>query len=361
MKHYGKLTAAATAGFMALNVLNIAPVFAEENTTVINPDADGNYPITKTLTLADGDNIKPANGIEFGFSLSVPSTGYTEYDSAKTDGYGPETEFYGLKDNDGVKGISVTAAVANDETTKKEYKTKLVVTPTEFEHPGIYVYELTENAVPTDDQKYEGITDDNPNEKYIIKVTIGYAADGTTKKVLSVVAAKDGTTKLGNIAFDAKYDPSTLTVTKVTSGNQDVAGTEFTFTLKVEGQEGETYTWTTYNANKAQQETGDLTSNTNTTKEGIKLQNGWYIEVKGLSNNDKYTLTETNAKGYTPDEINGVAQTFGTTDQKKDIQFKNKKDGTVPTGILMSAAPFAGLIGLGGVFAGLFFRRKRED
>uniref|UniRef100_UPI001F583852 QVPTGV class sortase B protein-sorting domain-containing protein n=1 Tax=Faecalibaculum rodentium TaxID=1702221 RepID=UPI001F583852 len=39
----------------------------------------------------------------------------------------------------------------------------------------------------------------------------------------------------------------------------------------------------------------------------------------------------------------------------------SNKNGDIPTGILMSVAPYAGLVGLGGIFAGLFFRRKRED
>jgi len=47
--------------------------------------------------------------------------------------------------------------------------------------------------------------------------------------------------------------------------------------------------------------------------------------------------------------------------KNKTVTVTNDKTGTIPTGILMSAAPYVGLVGLGGIFAGLFFRRKRED
>lgn len=48
-------------------------------------------------------------------------------------------------------------------------------------------------------------------------------------------------------------------------------------------------------------------------------------------------------------------------DRKIKSNFTNTKDGNVPTGILMTAAPYVAVVGLGGVFAGMFFRRKRED
>lgn len=47
--------------------------------------------------------------------------------------------------------------------------------------------------------------------------------------------------------------------------------------------------------------------------------------------------------------------------QDETVAFTNTKDGTVPTGILMTAAPYVAVVGLGSAFAGMFFRRKRED
>ena len=68
-------------------------------------------------------------------------------------------------------------------------------------------------------------------------------------------------------------------------------------------------------------------------------------------------MTKTEANGTTTATIASAAM----GNDNKTVTVTNDKTGEIPTGILMTAAPYAGLVALGGIFAGLFFRHKRED
>ena len=219
MKHYGKLTAAAAAGFMALSAMGVAPVFAEEP-VVVTPGNDGNYTITKTLTLTDG--VKPADAVTFTYSLT--GNGAT-YDPSAA----PDTKFEGP-----TGGLTVGNATANEGKTA--YTSTLTANASAFPGPGIFTYTLAENAVDTTKAYNEGLTD--TVETYTVNVSV-ILVDGV-KTIQGISATKTGeSVKATELSFAATYDPSALTVIKATSGNQDVAGTDFTFKLNIAGQKGE--------------------------------------------------------------------------------------------------------------------------
>ena len=44
-----------------------------------------------------------------------------------------------------------------------------------------------------------------------------------------------------------------------------------------------------------------------------------------------------------------------------ELTITNHKDAVTPTGIVMTFAPYVALIGLAGVFAATFLRKRRED
>ena len=79
-----------------------------------------------------------------------------------------------------------------------------------------------------------------------------------------------------------------------------------------------------------------------------------------------YTVTEetlTN-EGYTTyiDEIKSTTNVAtGTIEADTTVAYRNDKVVTTPTGIVMTFGPYVLLIALAGVFATLFFRRKREE
>lgn len=355
MKHYGKLTAAAAAGFMALSAMGVVPVFAVENTTVVTP-TDGTYTITKNLTLTD--SLKPADDVTFTYAFSNGTGTAGAYVATKE----PSAEFNGVN-ADRVFTLNNTSANAEKDT----YTTTFTINPTNLPGAGIFVYELTEKE-SAKTGAYEGFTDEV--ETYTIKVGVVLDKDGN-KVVNSVVAVKNGT-KVNNLSFAATYDPSDLTVTKVVSGNQAVVGTEFPFKVVIKGQKGEEYKL--YNNNEEVtgatiSEDGTYTwTNVQVTSVAQSDNPTAQLTIKGLTASDTYTITETNSKGYTASNtVNTGEYADGKTTSTKelgdttDVTFTNTKNGTIPTGILMTAAPYAGLVGLGGIFAGLFFRRKRED
>lgn len=89
------------------------------------------------------------------------------------------------------------------------------------------------------------------------------------------------------------------------------------------------------------------------------------ITIYGLTESDKYTVTETDANkdGYTTTidgETTATGTKTGTT--KEDgtvVQYVNEKDAAVVTGVAKKYTPYVLLVGAAGAFGSVFFRRKR--
>ncbi len=349
MKYYGKLSAAAAAGLMALGTLGASPVFADGETTPPPTVNNGQtVPFTKTVTAVDG--IKPSTDETFEFTIAPGEV-------AENQAAGPGEEFAGITD-----GMNTTITATTEDGEK--FTGNIDFSGVKFSHPGIYVYTLTETS-----KKGNGFTDPNETEQYIVKVTVVNGETDGTYQVLHATANKDGSAKVEAIAFDAQYDPGMLTITKKIDGNQAYAGDgpfQFELRVAVGDKDGD--------IQLSETKTGEIVKSkdeeNNSYVYTFWLEADEKLEVKGLDSDNTYTLTETNAKGYdnTKNGTEGVvegrlsptADNSGAIDNAT-ITYTNKKEGVVPTGIIMTAAPYAGLVGLGGLFAGLFFRRKRED
>lgn len=345
MKKMKSLAALAAAGIVGISAFAATPVFAEAS-----PVEGNEVAVTKTLTLTDG--VKPADGLSFDFTVAN-GAGVTP--SASAD---PDTIFAGV-----TGGLTATAATQTaGDTSKTSYTGGLTANAAVFKYPGIYRYTVTEAPVSAD-KAYEGITiTDNPT--YTVDVYVVYDANNTLTVNYMEIHKDDSTTKTNEIAFGNTYDPAALTITKQITGNQSVASDEFGVTVTINGAAGEEYEVAT---------SDNQPSQTLTAKDGgvatteLTVTNGTTITIKGLSTTDTYQITETALKGYTP-SINGAqandgqfaAEAMGSLTDK-NVTLVNTKEGTVPTGIIMSAAPYAAMIGLGGVFAGFFFRKKKED
>ncbi len=216
---------------------------------------------------------------------------------------------------------------------------------------------------------YKGITDEAESKTVKVYVT---TTDGSNPIVQAITVGNTDNgnseeAKLASQVFTASYTTKTLTLTKKVAGNQADVNDSFPFDLTLGGAAGEEYNWKVMNGTtKVESGKGS--------KIGIQLKDGWTVTVEGLSDTDTYKIKETNNGGYDSTnykvndgqatngkEVSGTLNYGAAAADSEDVVFTNTKNGTIPTGILMSAAPYVGLVGLGGIFAGLFFRRKRED
>ena len=183
------------------------------------------------------------------------------------------------------------------------------------------------------------------------------------------------------------YATQDLTFGKEVTGNQGSKDKYFEFTFKLANAEktatyiadisaAETASGTTeatIPANRSKSNpTQFITDATGTATVKYYLCDGQYVTVKGLPEDSSYVLTE-NKEDYV--SANGIAASIARggeahTDAQSgtiasaDIKtgFTNTRNGIVPTGILLAAAPAAGTVALG--IAGLAVivaGRKRRD
>lgn len=347
MKHYGKLTAAAAAGFMALSAMGVN-VFAAETdqtatvTVTVSKAANVHNPVGTPTFSVEGANVTemtPSNNAQAIYSGTVVPNGLTVTAAAF----------------DHTGGLDSTTATATGTIT---------INTTAFQNanPGQYVYTVSVADIKT--TKEGAITTDG--------VTVGDASftvnvykDNDGELLMTVVKnGSEGAAKNTGLVFaDNNYTTHSVTITKLITGNQSVSTDKFPFTVEITpSDEGETKHKAVTTGENLVESDNEVTAN---------LSNGQTITIYGLSAKDMAAISESleGTTGYTAtykvddatNATSGTSTSVTTGEQDHTVTFTNTKNGTVPTGILMTAAPYAGLIGLGGIFAGLFFRRKRED
>lgn len=355
-----KLLAAAAAGVMTLNTMGLA-VFANEGD---NTDWDVN--INKTVE-KDPNTVLPNENFEFEVSLPTNLEGTLNSENIPL--------FNGMAIDDITVTDPTTPNKLNAENIsgqKIPYTGGKIQVKTErfINKPvGIYRYIISEK-----DGSYEDLTYSTVSyyvDVYVTNQSSGTGTNPTAAAGLKVTKA-DGTGdfKVSGMDFLNDYTKSTnpnihnLLVTKIISGNQADMGAEFEFEVTINSsQSGEQYYWSTTG--------GDTGTATAGNKFNVNLSHNETLTVFGLSSTDTYEVNEVGAGNENEYGINGykttvvdsgfTATTDNTPSENAKVEVTNTRDGSVPTGIIMSAAPFAGMIGLGGIFAGLFFRKKRED
>lgn len=351
MKHYGKLTAAAAAGFMALSAMGVAPVFAAETSAEI--------PVNKTAT-KDNSALLP----------DVNST--VEIKNGPVGTIGTQTVKNGVTAAPGLLSFKENDSTLEINNDKNGYVSTALVVNDENVAPGIYSF-IVGDTTNHGTGALEGMT--GTKTSYVVLVHV--YGDNTPNTVYayegSALPTDVNVGKVESLDFAAALQTSTLTLTKNVTGNQSTTNDVFKFAVDVTANattDGLTYstdggtTWA-----PLKNEDGSFAI----TKDDMK--HGSTIMIGGLTTSDDITITETltGLDGYSLDSINapetwtnkntttGVASGDAAATGNIDVTYVNKKEGAVPTGILMTAAPYAALVGLGGIFAGFFFRRKRED
>ena len=262
----------------------------------------------------------------------------------------------------------------SNPTTGKKYVQKSVsiaLPTTSFTKPGVYRYKITEKT----DNPLPGVTYDPDSIRYLDVFVVADESD--VLHVQNYVFRKAAT----NIGLDGKYvsNPdekssgyiNTLTqydfdFSKTISGNQGDKNKRFNFILNITGANPGVYPV----------ETNDVTGNptsitvgTNGTATGeYLLTNGSTVKVTGLNEGAVCTVTE-DEDDYTPtysldggNAVSGNSRAVTLADSDHSVAFTNTRNGIIPTGIIMTIAPFAiGICVFGAVFIFIIVRRKRRS
>lgn len=234
-----------------------------------------------------------------------------------------------------------------------------------FEKPGVYHYLVTETQ-----GTYDGITYDViPRHLYVfvVNATNGYKVEAI-KVVKDGATAKEDDLKIVNSYGDGTSDDAIhdFIIKKTVTGNQGDKNKEFSFTVTIDGDDADKPEAGAekYMAVKTSKTGGEETIHiTDGVAQVFTLMDSETLHIYGLSEKDKYTVTETDysADGYTTtvkeDNAEGTLTADGIT-----VEFINDKQVGPATGVAMTFAPYVLLVAAaGGLGAVVLGKKKRED
>ena len=369
-------------------------------TTAITASAETTYTVNGTSTqfqkylVVDEDTNIPA--ISFNFNVA-PGTAVaaTATTPAILAGVGTPT----------IETVSFTDGQATSKTAPSDLnlasgKKFAVQTATvdfsgvTFTEPGVYRYVITEQetagakAVTYDTQAT------TPGSK--VRYLDVYVADVNNALTVRSYVMHETATVVANNDDDGKADDKSssyvneistkdLEFGKEVTGNQGSKDKYFKFQLAISNaQANTTYSidLTSAEASPTKTDATTYSSMTNPTSFTTNdtgdatitfyLKDGQYIKIPGLPDGYGYTLTET-AEDYASSATisatngkGGVAYSDGVTgtNVSDDIKtgFTNDRTGIIPTGVIMTIAPFAiGICVFGAIIIFIICRRKRRN
>ena len=302
----------------------------------------------------------------------------------------------------------VNALVKNYETLSEKYAKKtatLDFSACRFTEPGIYRYIVTEsgtNQAVTNDADATRVVDvyvnDDSNEATNVEVDssrygyklkiVGYVLHSNADDAPDVSLGENNGSTGSYVAtksqgFTNNYDTSDILIAKHVSGNQASRDKYFEFTVKitdavpgtvydVDLSDADATTKTnaaTITANEGKTNPATLTvGKDGTVTQKFYLAHNQSIVIQGVAKDSKYKVTE-NAEDYksTPaDAIDNTERrgdaTSGTV-ASEDIGtgYLNTRDGVIPTGVIMTVAPFAAVTLLGGAGAVTMVMKKKKS
>lgn len=326
---------------------------------------------------------------------------------------------------DGVGGTTESPALANTivfrqgdgsdthDATKDAYVKDLVagkkyamqtatldLSNVKFTEPGVYRYIITEsgtNQAITNDADLTRVLDvyvDDASTETEKKLTIaGYVLHSNTDDAPDVAAGESFGSTGAYVAtksqgFTNSYDTSDLTLRKQVKGNQASRDKYFEFTLNIASAQPNTKydvvidgadatsgtNAATISANAGQPNVTSITTdNTGKATQKFYLQHGQQVTVQGIAKDTTYAVTE-NTEDYksTANTVAApVVEIKADTDSaevngkiaSKDLTtgYLNTREGTIPTGVIMTVAPFAAVTLLGAAGMVTIKMRKKED
>jgi len=343
---------------------------------VLRMPADATVPnVTFTFTITPGSPMEAGDGT---LEVKAGPTGATIGDAVITAGQNTTTD----------------AAVVGSGTltgTQKAAVTDVTVdlSNVTFNEPGVYRYVITENSTPA----IPGVSYDHNSTKYLDvyvedqngELEIG----GYVLRDTAAAPGVDEETITKPIGFINDYSSVSLTLSKTVTGNQGSKDKYFKFTVALTSLgNGTTVTvdWsdaeqapyksasTTYSAADMAAANGESSWTADASgaiTHDVYLKDGQSIELTGLCQGAKYTITEV-AEDYSPSYTktpgattatsgNSCAETTGMS-ESHTVAFTNGRNGAVPTGIVLTALPGAIVLGLGGAgFALVGAKRARKE
>ena len=324
-------------------------------------------------------------------------------------GEGAEANKIVFKQGDGSDTHDTTKdSMVKDLEAGKKYALKtatLDLSRVQFTEPGVYRYIITEsgtNQAITNDADLTRVLDVYVNDasttdidgNLIKKLTIaGYVLHSNENDEPDVAAGENfgsagSYTDKKSQGFTNSYDTSDLTLRKEVTGNQASRDKYFEFTLNIDKAQPNTKYDVVIDDADATSKTNAATISENAGKTNITsittgedgkatakfyLQHGQQVTVQGIAKDTTYALTE-NKEDYksTANTAASPVVTIKTgTDSagvngtivSKDLTtgYLNTRAGVIPTGVIMTVAPFAAVTLLGAAGMVTIKMRKKED
>ena len=239
-----------------------------------------------------------------------------------------------------------------------------------FTKPGVYRFVINEtnNHLP-------GVTYDSNSTRYL---DVFVVANDNNELSVDGYVLRDAATDIGTNGKyvedpDVKSSGYTNSLTqydfdfsKTISGNQGDKNKRFNFTLNITGANPGTYPII---ANDVEGNPTSITVGADGTATGAySLTNNSTVQVIGLNEGAVCTVTE-DPGDYTATHIlddgavvPGADSSAVTLDSDHSVAFTNTRNGIIPTGIIMTIAPFAiGICVFGAVFIFIICRKKRRS
>ena len=272
-----------------------------------------------------------------------------------------------------IDGLPTDADPSNPTAGKKYAQKSVTVTfPVgTFTKPGVYRFVINEtnNALP-------GVSYDSKPTRYL---DVFVVADENNVLSVDSYVPRDAATDIGTngeyvVTPGVKSSSYTNSLTqydfdfsKTISGNQGDKNKRFTFTLSITGANPGTYPIVT---NNVTDNPTSITVGANGTANGTySLTNGSTVKVIGLNKGAICTVTEDPDDYTATHSLDGAEAVSGESsgavtlaDSDHSVAFTNTRKGIIPTGVIMTIAPFAiGICGFGAIIIFIISRRKRRN
>lgn len=351
-------------------------------TTAITASAETTYEpiggsttIVKNLVVDDDANIP---GITFNYTIrrgtpqDATATTIEILESPLGGGSIGTAAFSNDDTENTINGLPSDTDRSNPTAGKKYAQKSIAITfPVgTFTKPGVYRFVINET-----NSNLPGVTYDSNPTRYLDVFVV--ANDNNVLSVNSYVL-RDAATDIGTNGEyvedpDVKSSGYTNSLTqydfdfsKTISGNQGDKNKRFNFTLEITGANPGTYPII---ANDVTGNPTFITVGTNgTAREVYSLTNDSTVQVVGLNAGAVCTVTEDPDDYTATHKLDTGAENSGPSsgrielDSDHSVAFTNTRNGIIPTGIIMTIAPFAiGICVFGAVFIFIIVRRKRRS
>ena len=395
----------------AKNTYNPAQGGTVDFETYVIYDAQANSPkATFSFEIAPGTAIEAANGKEAVFAGNNAAVDGTP--TIETASFTPSKDKY-TSAQEVVTTIGKHANLTNDpvtlEATQAYSRDEVTVdfSNVRFYEPGVYRWKITEQSseantgmgivYDTNPVRYldvyvnhSGFTPDNSTEGagsgtlavigYVLHSVADFQPSAlVTETPLEPTSGQDSTKAIG---YTHTYETHDLVLSKSVDGNQASIDKYFKFEVAIENA-GDTTEFDVVGAHDATVPNDSNNSVTNSSYKGqtnpalittsngdatvsYYLQHGQNVKIQGLPKNAKVTITET-PEDYTPTYSvdSGTAQSgdsyvISALTADTTVAFTNTKNGTIPTGVIVSVIPGILLVAGATIVAYSTFKKRQE-